>query len=158
MNESGNKQLVSYLAGIFDVRGYIGLTKYRRKPEYYSIQLEINMHTEEIPRLFQLTFGGKYYQRITQKQEWSGLYRWYLHNRPMIKVALDKLYPYLILKKPQAETMLDYINKHSFSTGLGININTLTPDLKTHRKVDSNKLKQLKLELGSKNNRLIQTI
>lgn len=113
------KQIIyAYLAGILDGEGYVGIKKStwgmrhnHCKNPTYSERVQVKMSVEEIPKLFQETFGGgigrdgKVYQSATGFHNNSRMWVY----RATDKVAsrlLKTLLPYLIIKKPQAEYCL----------------------------------------------------
>lgn len=113
---------LAYLAGIIDGEGSIGLehlspTKSRKKSYYVCRLTVINTSKKLMERLVN-TFNGSYNTR--KKIEGRKLcYRWHVFGDDLEK-ALNLLFPYLDLKKPQAELVLEY-RKTVHSTGYLIN-------------------------------------
>ena len=107
-----NKELKSYLAGIIDGEGYIGIKK-MHKPEmrspYYHERIMIGIESEKIIDMFHKYFGGS-------KSLWKGNknsilkqnrenWRWEASDKKasdVISFFVDKL----IVKKRQAELVL----------------------------------------------------
>ena len=107
-----NKELRSYLAGIIDGEGYIGIKKCHRKEQkspYYHERISIGIESEKIIDIFHKNFGGS-------KSLWKGNknsilrqnrenWRWEASDKKaaeVIKFFIDKL----IVKKPQALLVL----------------------------------------------------
>jgi hypothetical protein len=95
---------LGYLAGFFDGEGNISVNK--RKPTYrnpwgqYALQLTV-VQVSDVPLIIFQKCGG----RIRQRKD--GAYTWQING----KKALDFLaliYPYLLLKKQQAQAAMDF--------------------------------------------------
>ncbi|KKN49562.1 hypothetical protein LCGC14_0641270 [marine sediment metagenome] len=98
---------ISYLAGITDGEGYIGIKKSKwgmknRKdvhcPTYHE-RIQIRMIDEEAIKLFKQSFGGSYYK------EKDYIYCYQISDLSASK-ALRILLPYLRIKKRQAQICL----------------------------------------------------
>lgn len=94
---------ISYLAGIVDGEGYIGIKKsnYLRhcpSPTYHE-RIQIRMINEEAIKLFQKVFGGSYYK------EKDYIYCFQISDLAAAN-TLKILLPYLKIKKRQAELCL----------------------------------------------------
>lgn len=103
--------LLAYLAGIIDGEGSIGITKVTPKrytnPRYTARIMLANVN-KEVMELFANTFGGTISEeRVPNRQL---IYRWRKVGNPITKEVLTKLYPYLIIKKPQATAVLEFLN------------------------------------------------
>ena len=112
----------AYLAGVIDGEGSIGLTCNNKRRNYYILQVSIGMTDFRIPKLFQKEFGGSFF--IKDKQPYFR--RNGENRRPLgfwgctcqkAKKLIEKLLPYLIVKKEQAEEALKFMseiknNKH----------------------------------------------
>lgn len=101
-----DETLKSYLAGFFDGEGYIGIErqsnrKGMRNP-WYRVIISISLTNENVLQLFQETFGGSISVRTTQIGNHQRSWIWRLWSSKAI-VCLRVLYPYLIIKKAQAE-------------------------------------------------------
>ena len=120
LNMEINKELLSYLAGIIDGEGTITIRKstYRIrvikdcKNPMYSTRITLKMSVEEIPKLLKQTFNGHYYK---EKKIYNGknsfrtnciMYCYEINNKSACDM-LDKIYPYLIVKKKQAEIIFE---------------------------------------------------
>lgn len=104
--------LYSYFAGLFDgegtirinaakVNGYIG--------KRYDPAISIGMSDEKIMNLFVKTFGGKL--RIERVLGRKVMYRWGTSGRQIVPLFLEKLLPYLQVKKEQAELVIKFCER-----------------------------------------------
>lgn len=122
MNEMQDNQreavLLSYLAGIIDGEGTIRIgknmpvnPKLKYKNPKYSAHIGLGMVDDRIPLLFEKTFGAKVrIERVTRKNT-RNVYRWGTSGRIGVRNILEKLYPYLILKKEQARLVMEFCDK-----------------------------------------------
>lgn len=101
---------LSYLAGIIDGEGCIGLehlspTKGRKK-DYYACRLTVINTSQKLMERLKKTFKGSYSAR--KKIDGRKIcYRWHVFGDDLEK-ALIALIPYLDLKKAQAELVMEY--------------------------------------------------
>lgn len=101
---------LAYLAGIVDGEGSIGIEHLspckNRKKDYYTCRLTVINTDKKIMDLLKHFFKGSYDQRkvITGRRI---CYRWHVFGRDL-EIAIEKLMPYLFIKKRQAETVLKY--------------------------------------------------
>ncbi len=101
----------AYFAGIIDGEGSIGIehlspTKSRKK-DYYVCRLTVINTDENLMRLLVAHYEGSYDMRKLIEGR-KPCFRWHVFGKNL-KNALDKLYPYLFIKKPQAKLVLEYI-------------------------------------------------
>ena len=101
--------LLSYLAGIVDGEGYVGIKEINKKtlktwgrvtPSFIA-KICVSMQDKEIVELFHKRYGGSFYIKKTpegQKNLWS----WEISNKQVEKFCKDFL-PLLIGKKKQLE-------------------------------------------------------
>lgn len=107
------RQLLSYLAGLFDGEGYIGINKGRRDNggyPSYSIAVTVRITEELLARLFHFNFGGSIYYRKYENPNWSPIWSWTISGKNA-EPFLQDILPYLLLKKPQAELALYFIRE-----------------------------------------------
>jgi len=114
--------LYSYLAGLFDGEGTIVFSKsksmmpkYRNWHPSYSSKIAIKMTNREAIELFSKTFNGKISYKVSVPNR-KLVYGFQKSGSNKIVEILEKLLPYLKVKKKQAEAMIDFLtenkNKH----------------------------------------------
>jgi hypothetical protein len=107
-----DKEILAYLAGIIDGEGCIRIKKSTygvrvrkdMKNANYSEMIQLRMVDQEAIRLLQEIGGGNYY-----KEKRSQGQPLYCYQATCIKAVhiIELLYPYLRIKKPQADLILD---------------------------------------------------
>ena len=107
-----SKLTASYLAGFIDGEGYIALKIDRSKSNgklYYTPIIKIAQTDESIIRWIKESYGGWYYKREYKEDSHSkDSYYWTLTGTNL-KPFLQKVYPYLKLKKKQCKLVLQKI-------------------------------------------------
>ena len=106
-----NKTILAYFAGIIDGEGsiHIGQTKSRNKkyPFDYKAYLQIGMTDGKIIKWIMKNIGGHYSKvnnkTVKSKESWN----WWM-NPYQSSCLLKKLNKYLIIKKAQANIMINY--------------------------------------------------
>ena len=110
---------LSYLAGLFDGEGCVGITKASIHPNAgqinptYTVYMSVKMCDEAGPRLFQSFYGGQFRIYPSQNPKWSTSYNWRVNGR-FCRPILEELLPYIVIKRPQFEValcMLDNIRQ-----------------------------------------------
>lgn len=101
---------LSYFAGIVDGEGSIGIehlspTKNRHK-DYYVCRLTVINTNEDLMKLLVGFFKGKYDKRKKIEGR-KTCYRWHVFGKDL-EEAIKKLYPFIFIKKKQAEIVLKY--------------------------------------------------
>lgn len=136
--------LLAYMAGILDGEGCFSITK--TKPSdcinpRYTGRVMIGMTDKEVISLFYEKFGGS--MLIERVQNRKPIYRWKLvGDSERVINFLEKIIPYLICKKPQAEILLEYVKTKKIS---GYQKNKGLPIEELHRREDFYlKIKELK--------------
>lgn len=92
----------AYLAGLFDSRGTICFDALNRV-RVVSLKLEID--SKEIVHLFFEKFGGI----VRYKSTIFTMCYWFLDDSDKVLAALKILFPYLLVKKDQAELAVSYL-------------------------------------------------
>ncbi len=137
-NPHGNQReatLIGYLAGIIDGEGTINITVTKPKgynnPRYTG-RIAIGMVNEEIIDLFHQRYGGS--KRVECVPNRKPIYRWMKvgDSQPLIDI-LEELLPCLIVKKRQAELVLEYIKTKKTS---GFQRNQGIPEEELQRRQD----------------------
>lgn len=103
----------AYLAGIIDGEGCIGIEHLRannksRKKDYYLCRLTVINTDEELMKKLIFYFKGSYSMRKKIEGR-KPCFAWRVFGDNQ-KMALQELYPYLYIKKPQAKLVLEYID------------------------------------------------
>ena len=96
----------AYLAGILDGEGCVRIRKRKNADEtvYFGSVISVEMTTEYIPTLFQFAFGGSI-NRVGRGENNKDSFVWTLTGKQALD-CLKTLYPYLILKKPNADILI----------------------------------------------------
>lgn len=104
-----------YIAGFIDGEGHIRLSR-RKNKHYISGVIGITNTNKAILESIQSVIGGKIEYNKPAKAHWKPGYVLKITGKKVLEV-LDKVYPYLIIKKQQAKTVQDfYAFKACFST------------------------------------------
>jgi hypothetical protein len=102
---------IAYMAGIIDGEGTIGITKVTPKRytnPRYTARIHFANVNKDVVDLFASVFGGSVREeRVPNRQL---IYRWYRVGNPITKEILLQLQPYLIIKKRQADTVMEFLN------------------------------------------------
>ena len=104
------EETLAYLAGIMDSDGSFRVVK-KRVSEMLSPHYRINIRAAQVApspaiELLAWTFGGKMAIRRSRKPNHRDLVSWGLHDRSAA-AAINVLYPYLVVKKHEAELLLE---------------------------------------------------
>ena len=115
-------KLMAYLAGVMDGDGSFCLGRLSPKqgnPLYYPL-LQCSSWRTFVNRLKE-TFGGTIFTGkvhiCKDGSEGKGLFKWKLRSCENVKPVLEKIIPYLIIKKDRASLLLDFILNNSFVRG-----------------------------------------
>lgn len=108
---------LAWMAGFFDGEGSIGLKVEIRNFNgiKFGRRICIVNTRRDILEIFKKYFGGsvlerKHFQNYTGSENWKPIYSWQVHSRLAVDF-ISRIYPYIRLKKKQAELFLDY-DKH----------------------------------------------
>jgi hypothetical protein len=97
------KWMWAYLSGVVDGEGCIYIARHINKPNdalRYRIRLQITNTKKELLEWIQERCGGWIYEK-EQIGDWKTSYDWVIADGRAVKL-LQKLLPYLIIKKEQA--------------------------------------------------------
>lgn len=134
---------IGWFAGMFDGEGCLSLNL--QKNSRFLLGVSVTNTNIESLELFQLQFGG----RVAQHSGRS-CWRWRLSGRDKTKAFLETILPYLVIKKKQAQLVLDYLSTVKDSrVYFGIH-NRLTFDDIQKRKSLVTKLSKKKFNLEEK--------
>lgn len=101
------KTTLSYTAGIIDGEGYVSITGNPKYSLSLSLRVSVELTNEALVRWFEDTFGGVVYYRPPEKAVHKPTWTWTIRSKDALKF-LKVIYPYLRLKKPQAEVAIKF--------------------------------------------------
>jgi hypothetical protein len=104
----GDRDTVTYLAGVTDSEGNIGIVKHKRRERLtpaYEPRLQVGNTSNQMLDLFIKTFGGKVTPEKRLTQGGKNFYHWTVYGVPMIK-ALEAMLPFLIVKREEAKLVI----------------------------------------------------
>lgn len=104
------KEMLAYMAGLIDGEGYIGIKKdlikgRAKNPAYYERMSIANLNKPMIDMFFNLFSCGNIQLHKPSKISKRGYWSWEITNRKAT-VVIQQLYPYLMVKKPEADLVL----------------------------------------------------
>lgn len=110
--------VMAYLAGVLDGDGSFSILKKtscvllenRRIPRYRPCIQMFNL-SENMTNLLKKYLGGNSSKRKKQQENWQDQSYWYCIGIKSCKNALNKILPYLIVKKEVAECLIEFVNK-----------------------------------------------
>jgi len=101
---------LAYTAGIIDGEGCIGIYAQLRTPKNkkgYQVRVSVNHTNGDLMHWLARTYGGKVYFEARNNPKWKHRWAWILTGKG-VSVFLELIYPYLRLKKAQAELALKF--------------------------------------------------
>lgn len=120
-----------YLAGLVDGEGYLGLIPNRKRESRnitYQCVLKLclaGLNAEEVITMISEQYNGHIYRRNKDTRTGKAVYTVEIKSRPRMKILLDDIAPYMLVKKEQAALMREYLelpmlhpNHFSFSQEL----------------------------------------
>lgn len=120
-----------YLAGLVDGEGYLGLIPNKKKQSKnitYQCVLKLclaGLNAKEVVTTIGKKYQGHVYKRSKDTRTGKAVYTVEIKSRPRMKVLLEDIKPYMIVKRQQAELMQEYLelpmlhpNHFSFSQEL----------------------------------------
>ena len=132
---------LAYLAGIMDGDGSFSLCKRNSTPNplFYPM-IQLANQNKELIHSFYDQFGGY----INLRKSWVGKdgsqrkdsWRWKLEKRQCLNF-LNKIIPFLIVKKQRAEYLLNYIGENVFKRGIKLTSETIIQREKSRLKMIS---------------------
>ena len=140
----------AYIAGLFDGEGCVSIIKDDRtgqgnhkSPSYSLILIISNNNKEVLEWLNKKTGIGNLAKRKNQR-----LYDWKL-SRKGTEIFLNKIYPYLIIKREQAELAIEFCNHMNEKTGYNSK-NPMTQSVLDIRESFRYKMSELKGTSGNR--------
>jgi len=107
--------LYGYLAGILDGEGTLRICKMKPNPKFhvkdtrYTTYISVGMVDKEPIDLLAKHLGGSVRIERAPSDGRRPIYRWVVSGRRCVFRALCLVLPYLRVKRPQAEILLDFI-------------------------------------------------
>ncbi len=100
-----NKLTASYLAGIIDGEGYVGIMKHKRyddlSKKHYQAVIKVAMSDKELITWLKKSFGGSFEIRDFDNPNWKTSYCWSIRGQK-VRPIIEKVLPYLRVKNKQA--------------------------------------------------------
>ena len=107
-----NKLTASYLAGFIDGEGSLEIRKHKRNGNYgvyYEGKLRISQANKDIIEWLKNSFGG--YMENGKNNHGSEYYCWTLKNTVKLLPFIQRIIPYLRLKKERAELLRKFMKR-----------------------------------------------
>ena len=112
---SSKNEIIAYLAGFIDGEGCIRLSKFKASSRGGRPQYKLSISVVQVdrrPLLLLLTFFGGNIEQVKRKSyNHQDAWRWYVSRRDDIRLLLDAIQPFCIVKQEQVATALLYIDK-----------------------------------------------
>lgn len=100
------EEILNWIAGVIDVECYLNLRQYLHKGKpIYKPELRLTQKTKKAPLIFKAVLGGQVYGLKRKNQE--NMYQYYLQGK-QLAIQLERIAPYLILKKKVALKLIEY--------------------------------------------------
>lgn len=108
MTNNSQDEKISYLAGIFDGEGHIGIKRQTSTPQiFYTGRAAIEMTNDEPVTMFKEEWGGNIHQKILKSGKIS--YYYYVPTHKLEDFLL-KMTPHLKVKNKQAITLMKFLH------------------------------------------------
>lgn len=98
---------LAYVAGIIDGEGHIGLHCRNDRKLRYRLRVSVSNTNEWLIQWLHFNFEGYVYEVIMKNPKWKKQWKWSLSSN-MAMEFLKLVYPYLRIKKPQAEIAIEF--------------------------------------------------
>jgi len=129
------KQMITrrYLAGLLDGEGYFGImNKYTASRRYYTPAIKMTLTTPDIIKELVIKFEGNVYVRKFPGKNQKDAWCWDNKTWKQVAKVLDYVYPYLIIKRPQAEILKEFLTTKSNKQNYGSS--GIPPEIMERRK------------------------
>src|SRR4030042_87280 len=135
--------LLAYLAGFFDGEGCVTIIKGKNHlgNVQYSLRVIVVNTNEYVLHLYKLSFGGRIQKRKYKKPEWRDCYAWELGSTRAYDF-LKCVYPYLILKKAQADLAFEFQENQSKYAGSNIRLSDKEISMREEQRILMQDLKR----------------
>jgi len=100
------KDDLAYYAGFFDGEGSIMIT-HRTKKHYHTLEIRITNTNYQVLKQFEDCFGGGVYKGSVINWRYKPRWQWCISASKAL-AFLKLIYPYLRLKKKEAETAIEF--------------------------------------------------
>jgi hypothetical protein len=139
----GKSARLSYLAGFFDGEGCIAIVKGKNHlgNVQYSLRVIVSNTNEYVLHLYKLSFGGSIQKRKYEKPEWRDCYAWALSSTRAYDF-LKCVYPYLILKKAQADLAFEFQENQSKYDGSNLRLSDKELSMRDEQRILMQELKR----------------
>lgn len=127
-----SKLTAAYVAGLIDGEGCLEIQK---KDTKYQARIRICMTDEKMIKWLQESFGGYFETRKFNNDAWKDAYGWTIKNNIMVKPFIEKICPYLKLKKPQAEIIKEFLKTFNSKSYNEIRHNLQNNGIGIHREL-----------------------
>ncbi len=107
---------LAYAAGIIDGEGWIGIGRKGGKRLDSYCRVTVGNTNEWLVKWLQVTFGGTISISNRNPAKWKRQYYWNLNEHETLDF-LKVIYPYLRIKRPQAEIAIQFL-ENRFKNGL----------------------------------------
>jgi hypothetical protein len=114
-----DRERCAYLAGIIDGEGCIAVMKEYHENSgstFYRPRVYITNTNRDVIEWIAENFGGFIFVNRPEGNRKIS-YMWHIHTVEQISKLIHKIYPFLIIKKKQAQTLLFLLNKDPLETG-----------------------------------------
>lgn len=101
----------AYIAGIVDGEGSVSMCLRNTKPKHYDVKVSISNSSKQLIDYLKNLFPlfNIFTQKDKRNKNWKRRYELYSSSLKNIKIFLESILPFLIVKKEQARLLLEYI-------------------------------------------------
>lgn len=101
-------EMYAWAAGFLDAEGCFHLASLKacKAPLYRTASMSASQTKREPLECLKFLFGGKVSDNTKKTFAGSSVYQWRISKRELLCKAILNIYPYLVLKKDQAEALL----------------------------------------------------
>lgn len=134
---------LAYLGGFFDGEGCIAIVKGKNHlgNVQYSLRVIVSNTNDYVLHLYKLSFGGRIQKRKYKKPEWRDCYAWELSSTRAYDF-LKCIYPYLILKKAQADLAFEFQENQSKYDGSNLKLRDEEISMREEQRILMQELKR----------------
>lgn len=134
---------LAYLAGFFDGEGCIAIVKGKNHlgNVQYSLRAIVSNTNDYVLHLYKFSFGGRIQKRKYKKPEWRDCYAWELSSTRAYDF-LKCVYPYLMLKKAQADLAFEFQENQSKYDGSNLKLSDKELSMREAQRILMQELKR----------------
>ncbi|MBM3118943.1 MAG: hypothetical protein FJ006_05225 [Chloroflexi bacterium] len=135
---------LAYLAGFFDGEGCVTVVKGKNHLGniQYSLRVIVSNTNEYVLKMYQFSFGGRIQKHKHNKPKWRDCYFWQLSSTQAY-TFLKCVYPYLTLKKSQADLAFEFQENQSKYDGSNLKLNDRELSIREAQRILMQDLKRL---------------